>query len=111
MNRGSSTLKSALYEAGNREELLLSITVDESGAGSQLRIQEANGTTLLNSPVDAELPGAALETMFAWLDEHGFLSQLGAAGHRLVHGGSQYAQPQLITPQVLSDVEQLVPLA
>ena len=48
--------------------------------------------------------------MFAWLDEHGFFSQLGAAGHRLVHGGSQYAQPRRITPQFLSDVEQLVPL-
>jgi acetate kinase len=111
MNRGSSTLKSALYEGGNREELLLSITVDESGvSGSHLRIQEPNGTALLNSPVDSEPPSAALETMFAWLDERGFLSQLGAAGHRLVHGGSQYAQPQRITPQFLSDVEKLGPL-
>jgi acetate kinase len=111
MNRGSSTLKSALYGGGNREELLLSIIVDESGAsGSHLRIQEPSGTALLNSPVDSEQPNATLETMFAWLDEHGFLSQLGAAGHRLVHGGSQYAQPQRITAQFLSDVEQLVPL-
>jgi acetate kinase len=111
MNRGSSTLKSALYEAGNREELLLSIIVDASGvSGTHLKIEEPNGTSLLNFLVDSEPPSAALETMFAWLDEHGFLSQLGAAGHRLVHGGSQYAQPQRITPQFLSDVEQLVPL-
>jgi acetate kinase len=111
MNRGSSTLKSALYEAGGSEELLLSITVDESGvSGSHLRIQEPNGTTLLNSLVDSEQPSAALEAMFAWLEEHGFLSQIGATGHRLVHGGSQYSQPQRITPQFLSDVEQLVPL-
>jgi acetate kinase len=111
MNRGSSTLKSALYEAGSPEELLLSITVDASGgSGTHLKIEEPNGTTLLNSLVDSEQPSAALETMFAWLDEHGFLSQIGAAGHRLVHGGSQYAQPQRITPQFLSDVEQLVPL-
>jgi acetate kinase len=111
MNRGSSTLKSALYEAGNREELLLSIIVDASGvSGTHLKIEEPTGTSLLNFLVDSEPPSAALETMFAWLDEHGFLSQLGAAGHRLVHGGSQYAQPQRITPQFLSDVEQLVPL-
>lgn len=111
MNRGSSTLKSALYEDGNREELLLSVTVDESGiSGSHLRIQEPNGTALLNSPVDSEQPNAVLEKMFAWLDEHGFLSQIGAAGHRLVHGGSKYAEPERITPKFLSDVEQLVPL-
>ena len=111
MNRGSSTLKSAVYEAGGSEELLLSITVDESGvSGSHLRIQEPNGTALLNSLVDSERPSAALETMFAWLDQRGFLSQIGAVGHRLVHGGSKYAEPQRITPQFLSDVEQLVPL-
>jgi acetate kinase len=98
MNRGSSTLKSALYEAGNREELLLSIIVDASGvSGTHLKIEEPNGTSLLNFLVDSEQPSAALEAMFAWLDEHGFLSQIGAAGHRLVHGGSQYAQPQRIT--------------
>jgi len=111
MNRGSSTLKSALYEGGNREELLLSIIVDESGvSGRHLRIQEPSGTTLLNSLVDSEQPNAALETTFAWLGERGFLSELGAAGHRLVHGGSQYSQPEKITPQFLLDVEQLVPL-
>ena len=79
MNRGSSTLKSALYEGGNREELLLSVTVDESGvSGSHLKIEEPNGTALLNSPVDSEQPNAVLEKMFAWLDEHGFLSQTGS---------------------------------
>jgi len=111
MNRGSSTLKSALYEAGGSEELLLSIIVDQSGiSGSHLKIEEPNGNALLNSLVDSEEPNAALDAMFAWLDERGFLSQLGAAGHRLVHGGSQYAQPERITPQFLSGVEQLVPL-
>src|SRR5580704_1188111 len=111
MNRGSSTLKSALYEAGGSEELLLSIIVDQSGiSGSRLKVEDRNGTTLLDSLVDSEQPNAALETMFAWLGEHGFLSQIGAAGHRLVHGGSRYTQPQRITPQFLLDVEQLVPL-
>ena len=111
MNRGSSTLKSALYEGGNREELLLSITADASGvSGTHLKIEEPNGNALLNSLVDSEEPNAALETMFAWLDQQGFLSQIGAAGHRLVHGGSKYAQPERITPQFLSDVTQLVPL-
>jgi acetate kinase len=111
MNRGSSTLKSALYEAGNREELLLSITIDESGSsGSHLRIQEPSGAALLNSLVDSKQPNAALEAMFAWLEQHSFLSRIDAAGHRLVHGGSKYSQPQRITPQFLSDAEQLVPL-
>ena len=45
MNRGSSTLKSALYEVGNQEELLLSVTVDQSAiSGSHLKILDPNGS-------------------------------------------------------------------
>jgi acetate kinase len=111
MNRGSSTLKSALYEAGDHEELLLSMTVDEAGvSGGRLNVADPSGNTLLDSPVDCRDANAALEGMFAWLGEHGFLSGLAAAGHRLVHGGSRYKDPQRITPEFLSEIEQLVPL-
>ena len=34
-----------------------------------------------------------------------------AVGHRVVHGGSKFAQPTLITPEVIAEIEALVPLA
>jgi acetate kinase len=111
MNRGSSTLKSALYEAGDHDELLISIAVDEAGvSGGRLNVADSKGNRLLDSPVDCRDANAALEAMFAWLGEHGFLSGLAAAGHRLVHGGSRYKDPQRITAEFLSEIEQLVPL-
>jgi len=111
MNQGSSTLKSALYQAGENEELLLSMSVDRAGAlDSRLKIADPKGTTLLDSPVDPGDPNASSEMMFAWLGQHCFLSQLAAAGHRLVHGGPRYSSPQLITPELLAEVEKLVPL-
>ena len=111
MNRGSSTLKSALYESVGHPELLLSMTVDETGAsGGLLKILGTSGDALFDSPVDRRDGNAALEVMFAWLSEHGFLSGLAAAGHRLVHGGSRYKDPQRITPEFLSEIERLVPL-
>src|SRR5271163_182640 len=111
MNRGSSTLKCALYEAGNPGELLLSMTVDQGRvSGSHLKITDPGGIVLLDSPADGGESNAALEAMFAWLGEHGFLSQLAAAGHRLVHGGPRYREPQRITPEFLSEIEQLVPI-
>lgn len=111
MNRGSSTLKSALYESVGHPELLLSMTVDETGAsGGCLKISGTSGDALFDSPVDRRDGNAALEVMFAWLSEHGFLSGLAAAGHRLVHGGSRYKDPQRITPEFLSEIERLVPL-
>lgn len=111
MNRGSATLKSALYEAGNRDELLLSITVEHAAApGGLLKIADSSGTTLLDSPFARGDENAPLEVMLLWLGEHGFLSRLAAAGHRLVQGGPRYKDPQRITPEFLSEIQQLVPL-
>jgi acetate kinase len=111
MNRGSATLKAALYEAGEREALQLSMTVDQAGSsGGRLKIADPRGAALLDCPVDSGDPEIALEVMFAWLGEHGFLSGLEAAGHRLVHGGSRYKDPQRITPEFLTEIERLVPL-
>ena len=111
MNRGSATLKSALYEAGDHERLLLSMTVDQAdNSNGHLKIGDASGSTLFDSQVDPGDPDTALEVMFGWLGEHGFLSGLEAAGHRLVHGGSRYKEPQRITPEFLTEIERLVPL-
>lgn len=111
MNRGSATLKSALYETGNREDLLLSIAVGrERDSGSHLKIVDGTGTSLLDTPVDDGISDGALNAMLAWLGERGFLSHLAAVGHRLVHGGAQYGKPQRITPEFMSNIEKLLPL-
>src|SRR5271154_4344927 len=115
MNRGSATLKSTLYEVGRdpgkRAEALVSISVAYSYTTSaRLKIIDANGATLLDSSVKGTDSNAALQAMFAWLDKHEYLSGLRAAGHRLVHGGARYTEPQRITPKFLRALEKLVPL-
>ena len=104
-------MKSTLYETGNPDKLLLSMTMDQTGiSGSRLKITDPNGTTLLDSSVDGGDANAPLEAMTACLGEHRFLSGLGAVGHRLVHGGSRYREPQRVTPEFLSEIEELIPL-
>src|ERR1700723_1675841 len=111
MNRGSATLKSTLYEAGARNEVVLAISVAYSGgANARLKIADANGATLLDSSVKGTDSNAALQAMFAWLEKYEYLSGLKAAGHRLVHGGERYTEPQRITPKFLTALEKLVPL-
>jgi acetate kinase len=111
MNRGSATLKSALYEVGDRNELLLSIKVDQAGvSGGRLKIADPDGSFLLDSPVDFSESGDALEILFAWLGEHGFLSRLAAVGHRLVHGGARFRDPLRITREFFPEIAQVVPL-
>ena len=104
-------MKSTLYEVGVRNEMVLAISVAYSGgASARLKITDANGTTLLDSSVKGTDSTAALETMFAWLDKRQYLSGLKAAGHRLVHGGARYTEPQRITPKFLTALKKLVPL-
>lgn len=111
MNRGSATLKSTLYDAGNGNELLLSMNVDiGSGSGSQLKIADSHGETLFDGPVDSPESNGALEAMVAWLNERGFLSGLAAVGHRLVHGGPRYQDPRRVTKEFMSEIEDLAPL-
>ena len=104
-------MKSTLYEVGVRNEMVLAISVAYSGgASARLKITDANGATLLDSSVKGTDSNAALQTMFAWLDKREYLSGLKAAGHRLVHGGARYTEPQRITPKFLSALKKLVPL-
>lgn len=38
-------------------------------------------------------------------------SELAAVGHRVVHGGTRFTEPALITDEVVEEIEKLIPLA
>jgi acetate kinase len=110
MNTGSATLKAAIYELDPAPKQVLFIQVNNTREQSRIRISDSSESTLLDesSPVRDRL--ASFGTIIQWLADHDFLSQLVAAGHRLVHGGPLYAKPERITPAFLAEIEQLVPL-
>jgi acetate kinase len=111
MNRGSSTLKSTLYETARQNEPLLAMSVDQKGgADSRLKIADSKGNILLDTAVDSGESNAAVETMLAWLGAQGFLIGLAAVGHRLVHGGPKYREPQRVTAEFMAEIEKIVPL-
>ena len=111
MNRGSSTLKSTLYETARQNEPLLAMSVDQKGrTDSRLKIADSKGNILLDTAVDSGESNAAVETMLAWLGAQGFLIGLAAVGHRLVHGGPKYREPQRVTAEFMAEIEKIVPL-
>lgn len=55
----------------------------------------------------ARTAGAAL---MAWMEEHEKDGGLIAAGHRVVHGGPNYHEPQRVTPELLEELRRLTPL-
>jgi len=111
MNRGSATLKAALYETVPQEKIALSIQLDHAGSsGGNLRIADSEGKSLLDVEVERRQPDAALNVVFEWLGKQGYLKELAAAGHRIVHGGARFTEPQRVTPEFLAELERLVPL-
>jgi acetate kinase len=55
----------------------------------------------------ARTAGAAL---IAWVEEHEKDGGLIAVGHRVVHGGPNYHEPQRVTPELLEELRRLTPL-
>ncbi|MGH2347541.1 MAG: acetate/propionate family kinase [Chloroflexota bacterium] len=111
INTGSSSLKAALYDFGRERRLILSAKADRIGLPhGKLRITDPRGA-FLYAPSDAPPDhGAALDALFAWLRGQGAGQAPNAVGHRVVHGGSAYSEPRLITDQLAADLRRLVPL-
>ncbi|AYO83047.1 acetate/propionate family kinase [Methylobacterium brachiatum] len=110
LNAGSSSLKFALYATGTAEILCRG---GVSGIGGAVKVAATGAEA---SFLDAAPPVAHddHETAVAWLlDALRRTPRLapGAAGHRVVHGGADLADPVRVDDAVLEALDRLVPLA
>ncbi len=116
INTGSSSLKIALYHVSHRdgdpaEELELQAVAERIGApDSRLRVEDGGGASLFAHQGALPDHAAALQAFLDWLRERGDAARPDAAGHRVVHGGSRYREPQLITDEVVAALRDLVPI-
>lgn len=111
INTGSSSLKVAVYELGQGEDLSLFGEVERVGQpAARLRLRDAQGATVIDQGGDLPDHGAALMAVLSWLQRHRPELKPDAVGHRVVHGGTHSA-PQRITPDLIATLQGLVPLA
>ena len=54
---------------------------------------------------------AALRDLLVWLRDSPDLPDVIAVGHRVVHGGEEYSDPQMLTSEIIARLETFVPLA
>lgn len=113
LNAGSSSVKLALFDVVSGV-LHLSIRgeverVDQSPHFSARDCcgNELTGKIWNNAPSFQDL----VEELLQWVERHLGENKLAAAGHRVVHGGQDHAAPERVTPQLLTALEALVPLA
>lgn len=102
INGGSSSLKFALYNASGSMEVISGGEIAPIGVtGSTLTVTGPALEDSFSRPVAAPDHHAALNALFAWLEERGDRNAWTAAGHRVVHGGPKYAKSQLVSPEML----------
>jgi acetate kinase len=109
INCGSSSLKFALINTANEEEILSGLAEKLGGAGACVTIKHDG------AKIPSDLAGGAhaeaLRHIIAYLDEKGLRTSVGAVGHRVVHGGEAFTQSVKITPEVLKAIEAVSHLA
>jgi len=111
LNIGSSSIKFALYRVGNELICLWRGNLDAIGEDSaRLLAQDQNGEQF-NQAVKAFNHNDALRTLLDWLEELPTDTRLIAAGHRVVHGGTHFNAPILISTEVINGLKVLCPLA
>jgi acetate kinase len=111
INAGSSSLKFSFYEGENR---LLAGQVEGIGATPEASAVGADGEPVAPPQLGAKSPNApsdVLPALMPWVRERLGDRRLAALGHRVVHGGLRHARPARVTPDLLAELEALVPLA
>src|SRR5262245_58768919 len=107
VNAGASSLKFALFTALPRPLRVLQGKIERIGLPrARLATSRAEGATQV-SEVAAPNQSSAVSLLLAWLASTPEGRHLGAVGHRVVHGGSRYREPCIVTAQVRAELSRL----
>jgi acetate kinase len=115
LNAGSSSVKFSVFIAEDEAlELKFRGQLESLFTSPRFVAKDPNGKVVSEkSWGDGVKLGheGALEHLRDYLLELASEIQLIGVGHRVVHGGTQYARPVRLNQAVLADLEQLIPLA
>ncbi len=110
VNAGSSSVKASLFARGSGLPLLAECHIKNIGESPVFTL------SCDNAEHEQALPPAsthedALAHILRWIAAQGKGWTLTAAAHRVVHGGQDFTEPVLVTPDVLQRLQAFVPLA
>jgi acetate kinase len=116
VNAGSSSLKFSVYEPadGGEPALLLKGQMEGIGVHPHLAARDRDGKSLIDKSFErSEIGGhdAAIAAISQFLRSRSADLRLLAVGHRVVHGGPDFAAPVLVDAGVLEKLDELSPLA
>jgi acetate kinase len=109
INGGSSSIKFALFEAGSTLRRVLGGRIEGIGQpqGSFV-VRDQNEAGNFSRPLTAPDHTAAVNALIDWMQKIIQGDSLAAVGHRVVHGGPKYWEPQRINPEMLATLRKLI---
>ncbi len=112
INSGSSSVKFGLFEVEQVEKRIFSGSLERIGLRAGIfRVDDDRNEPLVDEHIVLPDHEAALKRLYGWLEQNTTGQNLAAVGHRVVHGGPHYNQPQRITPAVIAELKRLISLA
>jgi acetate kinase len=110
LNGGSSSIKFALFRVEPALRRILAGRIERiGGSGAALEVKGADPGEACSQPVAAPDHRAAVGALMGWLETRLGPGALTAVGHRVVHGGPKYTEPQRLTPALVEELVRLSP--
>jgi acetate kinase len=115
LNAGSSSLKFCVFQRPPAAKWRLASRGQIEGIGTapHLKAKDDGGAILVSRNLDPAISDGrtALNALADWLRSKYAGARVLGVGHRVVHGGSGFASPVVVTPEVLEALRNLIPLA
>lgn len=110
LNTGSSSLKFEVF-GYDRLDRLAKGKVTGIGSGARLSATIEETGAVVDRPLTDDDHDTAMGAVIDLIDRYDDGWRMVATVHRIVHGGQTFADPVIVTPEILSELETLVPLA
>jgi acetate kinase len=108
INGGSSSIKFALFDAGDPLRRILEGEIERIGLPEATFVARGvNKADNFTRSVTAANHTAAVGVLMDWIEEPIRRGELTAVGHRVVHGGPKYSEPQRLTTEMVEDLHRL----
>jgi acetate kinase len=116
LNAGSSSLKFCVFRRQDEKDWAVEARgqIERIGTSPRLSAKDAHGATLADDTLDAAVVKdghSAVVVLAGWLRSKWQGARILGIGHRVVHGGTRFDQPVVMTQQILEDLAELIPLA
>ena len=111
LNGGSSSIKFALFAADRTLRATQTGRLERIGTPEAVfSVKGGAGDENFTRPIAGTERAAAVAALMDWIAAREKDGGLTAVGHRIVHGGPHYHEPQRLTPQLVADLRQLIAL-